>query len=275
MPTGTDADLVDLLTSGVLTPVGRIVDSSNGALLCSVEVAGDGDTRGADSDPVLVIHKPEASERPLWDYPDGTLVARERAAYLVSAAGGFDVVPPTVLRNGPLGPGSVQLWIGPVEGEPEPLVDVTPAHEVPDGWVVVLAGETPGGRPVVVSHSREPALRTVAVFDAVLNNSDRKGSHLLRDGTVVRGCDHGVSLGVEPKLRTVLWGWAGEPVPEADLARLDTLLEALGHGLADELATLLTRAEVRALRLRTEALLRSRRHPVPQPGWPAIPWPAL
>ena len=131
---------------------------------------------------MLVIHKPEASERPLWDYPDGTLVARERAAYLVSAAGGFDVVPPTVLRNGPLGPGSVQLWIGPVEGEPEPLVDVTPAHEVPDGWVVVLEGETPGGRPVVVSHSREPALRTVAVFDAVLNNSDRKGGHLLRDG---------------------------------------------------------------------------------------------
>ena len=186
MPTGTDADLVDLLTSGVLTPVGRIVDSSNGALLCSVELAGDGDTPGADPDPVLVIHKPEASERPLWDYPDGTLVARERAAYLVSAAGGFDVVPPTVLRNGPLGPGSVQLWIGPVEGEPAPLVDVTPAHEVPDGWVVVLEGETPGGRPVVVSHSREPALRTVAVFDAVLNNSDRKGGHLLRDGTVVQ-----------------------------------------------------------------------------------------
>ena len=128
MPTGTDADLVDLLTSGVLTPVGRIVDSSNGALLCSVEVAGDGDTPGADSDPVLVIHKPEASERPLWDYPDGTLVARERAAYLVSAAGGFDVVPPTVLRNGPLGPGSVQLWIGPVDGVRDvcPVVVCTP-----------------------------------------------------------------------------------------------------------------------------------------------------
>ncbi len=274
MPTGTDADLVDLLTSGVLTPVGRIVDSSNGALLCSVEAAGGRDA-DADTAPVLVIHKPEASERPLWDYPDGTLVARERAAYLVSAAGDFDVVPPTVLRNGPLGTGSVQRWVGPVEGEPEPLVDVTPAHEVPDGWVVVLEGESPGGRPVVVSHSPEPALRTVAVFDAVLNNSDRKGSHLLRDGAVVRGCDHGVSLGVEPKLRTVLWGWAGEPVPDADLARLETLLDALGHGLADELATLLTRAEVRALRLRTEALLRSRRHPAPRPGWPAIPWPAL
>jgi uncharacterized repeat protein (TIGR03843 family) len=273
VPTGTDADVVDLLTTGNLTPVGRIVDSSNGALLCSV--AADADGGGDDAEPLLVIHKPEASERPLWDYPDGTLVARERAAYLLSAAGGFDVVPPTVLRNGPLGPGSVQLWVGPVEGVRDPLVDVTPADAVPDGWVVVLEGESPGGAPVVVSHSPEPALRTVAVFDAVLNNSDRKGSHLLRDGGVVRGCDHGVSLGVEPKLRTVLWGWAGDPLPEADLARLETLLGALGRGLSDELEALLTRAEVRAVRARTEALLRSRRHPVPQPGWPAIPWPAL
>ena len=91
----------------------------------------------------------------------------------------------------------------------------------------------------------------------------------------MRGCDHGVSLGVEPKLRTVLWGWAGEPLPEADLARLETLLDALGQGLSDELEALLTRAEVRALQARTASLLRARRHPVPQPGWPAIPWPAL
>ena len=157
-------------------------------------------------------------------------MARERAAYLVSAAGGFDVVPPTVLRDGPLGPGSVQLWVGPVEGEPDPLVDVTPADAVPTGWVVVLEGESPGGAPVVVSHSPEPALRTVAVLDAVINNSDRKGGHLMRDGDIVRGCDHGVSLGVAPKLRTVLWGWAGEPLPEADLARVETLLDALGRG---------------------------------------------
>ena len=190
MPTVTDAELVELLTTGDLTPVGRIVDSTNGAILCSV---------GDSPEPVFVIHKPEASERRLWDYPDGTLVARERAAYLVSAAGGFGVVPPTVLREGPLGPGSVQLWIGPVEGQREPLVDVTTKHAVPDGWVVVLEGETPSGRPVVVSHSPEPALRTVAVLDAVLNNSDRKGGHLLRDGEVVRGCDHGVSLSVEPE----------------------------------------------------------------------------
>ena len=185
-------------------------------------------------------------------------------------------MPPTVLRNGPLGPGSVQLWVGPVEGVPEPLVDVTPADAVPEGWVVVIEGESPGGRPVVVSHSREPALRTVAVFDAVLNNSDRKGGHLLRDGDIVRGCDHGVSLGVEPKLRTVLWGWAGEPVPDTDLARVETLLDALGdgprrraRGAADpgrggspEVA--------RPARSCARVGTRSR-----SPGWPAIPWPAL
>ena len=143
----------------------------------------------------------------------------------------------------------------------------------PTGWVVVLEGETPVAGRSSSRTAREPALRTVAVLDAVLNNSDRKGGHLLRDGDVVRGCDHGVSLGVEPKLRTVLWGWAGEPVPDADLARLETLLDALGHGLADELATLLTRAEVaRAAARARRPLLRSRRPPAcREPGWPADP----
>ena len=256
MPTATDAELVDLLTAGTLTPVGRLVNSSNGALLCSVQGPD------CDAEPLLAIHKPESSERPLWDYPDGTLVARERAAYLVSTAGGFGVVPPTVLREGPFGPGSVQLWVGPLEA-------------VPPGWLVVLEGETPEGEPVVVSHSPEPALRTVAVLDAVLNNSDRKGSHLMREGSIVRGCDHGVSLGVEPKLRTVLWGWAGDEILDADLARLDALGQALAGSLATDLAALLTAVEVAALRDRGSTLLATRRHPLPTPGWPAIPWPAL
>ncbi|QIM20883.1 SCO1664 family protein [Phycicoccus sp. HDW14] len=266
MPTDTGAELEELLTRGDLTPVGRISGSSNGALLCLV---------GDPADEVLVIHKPEATERRLWDYPDGTLVARERAAWLVSEAGGFGVVPPTVLRNGPLGPGSVQLWVGPTTGEQEPLVVVVGPGEVPEGWHVVLEGESTLGEPVVVAHCAEPALRTVAVLDAALNNSDRKGSHLLRDGDAVRGCDHGVSLGVEPKLRTVLWGWAGEPIPEADLARLGQLSEALDGPLAEALAPLLTVEEVEALVHRVGALLRWPHHPAPRGGWPAIPWPAL
>ncbi|MBM6399612.1 SCO1664 family protein [Phycicoccus sp. MQZ13P-5] len=260
------AELEELLTRGDLTPVGRISGSSNGALLCLV---------GDPADEVLVIHKPEATERRLWDYPDGTLVARERAAWLVSEAGGFGVVPPTVLRDGPLGPGSVQLWVGPTTGEQEPLVDVVGPGEVPEGWHVVLEGESTLGQPVVVAHCGEPALRTVAVLDAALNNSDRKGSHLLRDGDVVRGCDHGVSLGVEPKLRTVLWGWAGERIPEADLARLERLAQALDGSLGEALAPLLTVEEVDALVHRVGSLLRWPHHPVPRGDWPAIPWPAL
>lgn len=267
MPTGTSAELEELLTRGDLTPVGRISGSSNGALLCFV---------GDPSDEVLVIHKPEATERRLWDYPDGTLVARERAAYLVSEAGGFDVVPPTVVRPGPLGPGSVQLWVGGLTDEDvDPLVDVLAPDEVPDGWYVVLEGESPLGETVVVAHCAEPALRTVAVLDAAINNSDRKGSHVLRDGDVVRGCDHGVSLSVEPKLRTVLWGWAGEDLPEADVMRLERLSEALTGPLAEELAPLLTVDEIDALERRVAGLLRTRVHPRPRGGWPAIPWPAL
>jgi uncharacterized repeat protein (TIGR03843 family) len=266
VPTGTDAELLELLTRGDLTPLGRVSDSSNGALLCVV---------GDPADEVLAIVKPEVSERPLWDYPDGTLVARERAAWLVSEAGGFGVVPPTVLRDGPRGPGSVQLWVGPVSGEPAPLVEVCGPREVREDWVVVLHGEDPRGERVVVAHSSEPALRTVAVLDAAINNSDRKGGHLLRDGEAVRGCDHGVSLGVEPKLRTVLWGWAGEPLVAADVERLERLRTSLAGGLADELAGLLTGAEIRALGARVDRLLRRGVHPVPEPGWPAIPWPAL
>ena len=137
----------------------------------------------------------------------------------------------------------------------------------PTGGSSCSRARRPGGRPVVVSHSPEPALRTVAVFDAVLNNSDRKGSHLLRDGDVVRGCDHGVSLGVEPKLRTVLWGWAGEPVPDADLARLDTLLDALGRRArrrARDAAD--PRRGARPAAAHARRCCASRRHPVPQPG---------
>jgi hypothetical protein len=335
VPTATDAELADLLARGSVNPVGRIVGSSNGALLCTVS--------GSDGE-CVAIYKPEATERPLWDYPDGTLTARERAAWLVSEAGGFGVVPPTVLRDGPLGPGSLQLWIGPVGTDTELLVDVTPRADVPAEWIVVLEGEDPAGEPVVVSHSPDPGLRTVAVLDAVLNNSDRKGGHVMRDpglvvdaglvgsagpvGSVgvvgsrgpggsggVRGCDHGVSLGVEPKLRTVLWGWAGMPMTDDDIARLERLAAALeisprgetearprnsregglrggprselrtgpGNepadgpigGLGSELASLLTHAEVIALGERVAGLLRHRVHPIPRPGWPAIPWPAM
>ncbi|PRY54874.1 putative repeat protein (TIGR03843 family) [Knoellia remsis] len=262
---GTDVER--LLAGGEVELLGRVVDSSNGAVL--VRVTGDTGSR-------LAIHKPVALERPLWDYPDGTLAARERAAYLVSAAGGFDVVPPTVLHDGPWGPAATQMWVGDPAREPEYVVDVVDPDEVPAGWREVLRGEAPDGSEVVVAHSSDAAVRTTAVFDALINNSDRKGGHLLLVGDDLWGVDHGVSLGVEPKLRTVLWGWAGQPIEDDDLARVARVRDALETGtLADELDELLTLSEVSALATRARTLLEDRRHPVPVPGWPPIPWPAM
>lgn len=246
--------------------VGRIVDSSNHALLVTCR---DGDLESS------AIYKPLRGERPLWDYPDGSLVARERAAYLLSHAGGFDVVPPTVLREGPFGPGSLQAWVGDVGGPDSGLVEVFAPHAVPDGWLVVLSAQDQHGEPVVLAHADDARLRSVAVLDAVLNNSDRKGSHLLLEGERLRGIDHGVSLGVEPKLRTVLWGWLGQPLQDPDLTALERLSLALDGDLDAQLAELLTPAEVDALARRVDTLRAAGVHPGPVPGWPAIPWPAL
>ena len=261
----TDAER--LLTVGEIELLGRIVDSSNGAVL--VRVGLDGESR-------LAIHKPVALERPLWDYPDGTLAGRERAAYLVSEVGGFDVVPTTVLHEGPWGTASTQEWVGRPDTAPGLVVDVVAPDAVPEGWREVLRGETPEGEEVVVAHAIDPVVRTTAVFDALINNSDRKGGHLLLVAGSLWGVDHGVSLGVEPKLRTVLWGWAGEPLDTADTERVERVHTALVEGdLRHRLADLLTTDEVDALRGRAESLLSMRTHPVPMPGWPAIPWPAM
>lgn len=230
-----------------------------------------------DDGRVPVIYKPIAGERPLWDFPDGSLAAREVAAFVVSRLGGFDLVPETVLREGPLGTGAVQRWLGEVpETAPSP-VTVSPPGEVPDGHLPVLHGEGERGEPVLVSHPDTPPLRSLAVLDAVLNNSDRKGSHVLTWEGRTWGIDHGVCLHAEPKLRTVLWGWAGDPLVDEDvarLARLEAALDPADDG-ADELAELLTEAEVDALRARVRRMLRSGCHPAPSGGWPSVPWPPL
>ncbi|MFW5474147.1 SCO1664 family protein [Knoellia sp. CPCC 206450] len=261
------AEVEHLLAEGEVELLGRIVDSSNGAVL--VRVGLDGETR-------LAIHKPVALERPLWDYPDGTLAGRERAAYVVSEAGHFGVVPTTVLHDGPWGTASTQEWMGRPDVAPDLVVDVVAPDAVPAGWREVLRGETPDGEEVVVAHADDARLRTAAVFDALINNSDRKGGHLLVVGGGLWGVDHGVSLGVEPKLRTVLWGWAGEPCDDADLERVERVRAALAEGtLRAELTGLLTPDEVAALQARAERLLATGLHPLPTPGWPAIPWPAM
>jgi len=263
-----------LLRAGELHPVGRVVDASNTALLCDVVAPGD--------EGVQVIYKPVKGEQPLWDFPDGTLAGREVAAFLVAQAGGWGVVPPTVLRDGPLGPGSAQLWIGdPFDDRApgEPVVDLVRVGQRRPGWLPVLDGQLPTGRRVTVVHQDRDDVRDAAVLDAVINNADRKGSHLVRDADGrLWGFDHGLTFHPAPKLRTVLWGWAGQPLRRGDVLRLETLRTALEDRrcrLRDSLAALLPPSDLIALEERVAGLLTAGEHPLPRLGGPAIPWPAL
>ncbi|MGQ0625352.1 MAG: SCO1664 family protein [Sporichthyaceae bacterium] len=237
-PELTEAVVTEILRRGELTIVGRMVDASNATLYCQASL--DGET-------VTCVHKPIAGERPLWDFPDGTLAAREVAAYEVSAATGWGIVPATVLREGPWGQGMCQRWI-------DADTDVDVARMV---------------------RTKDERLRPIAVLDAVINNADRKGGHLLitADGGI-RGIDHGVSFALDYKLRTLLWGWAGQDLPPDALEVLARLERDWERGLGPVLAGLLTPRETGATRRRIRALLASGRHPEPPDnGWPAVPWP--
>lgn len=241
MATSTEAArLLLALREGALTLDGRLVEATNASFVGVARLPGD------DFE-VRCVYKPIAGERPLWDFPDGTLAHREVAAYLVSEAAGWDVVPPTAFReDGPLGPGMAQQWI-----------------EVDEEMDLIEA-----------LRSGHPGLRRIALFDAVVNNTDRKGGHLLPlpDGRLL-GVDHGVCFSVEPKLRTILWGWRGTPLEPRELAALARLRTALDGRLGDGLRRHLDPAEAAATRLRVEALLAEGRFPQPSPDWPAVPWP--
>jgi uncharacterized repeat protein (TIGR03843 family) len=233
-------DALALLRCGEIEVEGRVVDASNATLYCAVS---------ADGVAAACVYKPVAGERPLWDFPDGTLAGREVAAFEVSAATGWDIVPPTVLRDGPLGPGMVQLWIDP--DEDVDLLRLIRRHD-------------------------DERLRRVAAFDAVVNNADRKGGHLLPTaGGRLYGVDHGVCFHVEDKLRTVLWQWAAQRIPLDDVAVLERLDADLGGTLGTRLGDLLTPREVRATQLRLRRLLRSGLFPEPGGEWPAVPWPPI
>ena len=232
-----------LLREGDLTLVGRMVTASNATFFCMVS--------GAGADPATAIvascvYKPTQGERPLYDFPDGTLACRELAAHAVSEASGWEIVPPTVMRDGPYGEGMVQLWV-----EVDESVDIAE----------------------LVS-SDNPALRRIAILDAVLNNADRKGGHLLPlpDGRIL-GIDNGLSFAVAPKLRTVLWRWRGQPLTDEERVVLLGLREQLTGVLRDELRPLLTADEVDAMAGRIEGLLAGGRLPRPDRDRPAIPWP--
>jgi uncharacterized repeat protein (TIGR03843 family) len=254
-----------LLSDGDLTVEGRLVAASNASFVGSLT---------HDGVQARCIYKPIAGERPLWDFPDGTLAARELAAYAVSEASGWAIVPPTVLRDGPYGPGMCQLWI---DADPDSvLVDIVTPDDMRTGWLPVLKAVDGDDQPVLLVHADDPRLRRMALLDIVCNNADRKGGHVLTtvDGHVY-GVDHGVCFHVEEKLRTVLWGWAGRPLTTGERRELARLRAALDTNLGVQLKDLLDTAEVTAVRDRIERLLETGRFPRPGRRWPVIPWPAF
>ncbi|CPR04336.1 phosphatidylinositol 3-and 4-kinase catalytic subunit [Mycobacterium bohemicum DSM 44277] len=272
-PPSSGHDRQAVLLDGELTILGRIRSASNATFLCEA-------TLGEDT--VHCVYKPVSGEQPLWDFPDGTLAGREVSAYLISRQLGWNIVPHTIIRHGPAGPGMLQLWVDQpgdaADSDPAPgpdLVDLFPAGKRVPGYLPVLRAYDYAGDEVMLMHADDIRLWRMAVFDVLVNNADRKGGHVLRDlEGHIYGVDHGVCLHVENKLRTVLWGWAGKPVDGKTLAAVADLADALTGSFAEELAEQITTAEIAALRMRACALLDNPVMPGPNRHRP-IPWPAF
>jgi hypothetical protein len=236
------ARILQVLSCGQLRDEhGMLRWSSNYTFLVSV---AEGDVR------FKAVYKPQRGERPLWDFPDGTLCYREVAAFHVSAQLGWDVVPPTVLREGPRGIGSVQYYID----------------------------HNPDVNYFSLDETYADQLRKLAAFDYITNNADRKGGHCLLDAhDHVWGIDHGICFHAAPKLRTVIWDFAGQPVPESLLHDLQGMLKEVEDGtspLRQVLDRLLTTQELNALQSRMRRLIQRREYPRPGPG-PNYPWPPV
>ncbi|GAA1480244.1 SCO1664 family protein [Gordonia sinesedis] len=267
---------LECLRDGELVIIGRIPSASNATLVCDVL---------HDGHELRCVYKPVRGEVPLWDFPDGTLAGREVASYLISEHLGWATIPETILRDGPLGPGMVQRWIdiadpgcgpGDLPAARPDLVDLCPPDAIPEGFRTILRALGPGGEPVTLVHADDPRLQRMAVLDVILNNADRKGGHVLEglDGGVY-GVDHGICLHTDDKLRTVLWGWAGEPVPAHLVADLSDLAGTLTDDDADLRAILrehITGDEIDAVAVRALELADAGRMPQPPPHRP-IPWP--
>ena len=240
---------------------GRLLTASNATFLTRLQ--GD----GLD---LQCVYKPTQGERPLWDFPINTLGRREVAAFEVSRAAGFDCVPVTVFVEGPLGPGSLQVWVESEDDAVARLVDLVPSRKVPKrGWFRCVVGLDADDAAVAVIHRDDPALRRLAVFDVLVNNADRKGGHILSSEGHLFGIDHGVTFNVEHKLRTLLWGWGGSELDDDErelVRRTRDEAPAVLVGLLDD-------EEVDALTRRADLLLSRGRLPRPRGQWPSIPWP--
>lgn len=262
------ADITEVLNEGELTVLGQLRAASNASFLCDVSHHGAR---------VRCIYKPIRGERPLWDFPDGTLAQREVAAYEIACELGWHLVPLTVLRDGPFGPGMVQEWITDDAPAENPLLGIFEPEALPSGWLPVLRAVTSDDDEVVLAHADDERLARLAVFDLIVNNADRKGGHILiaADGTVY-GIDHGICLHREDKLRTVLWGWAGRPIPERFLPDVRRLGKALTGDFGVRIGTLITAPELAAMRERIRQLLATPHFPRPVSGlgpMSPIPWP--
>ncbi len=224
------------ISASPLKIIGRLVDASNATLQAVIE----------DSDPLIkVIYKPIAGERPLWDFEDGNLASRELSAFIVSDVAGFEIVPFTTLRDGPFGMGMVQQWI-----EVDNKVDV-----------------------IEFGQSENPQLKRLALFDAVINNTDRKFGHLLLEQSgKLYGCDHGVAFHKENKLRTVLWQFAGINFDQDEINLLGALLKI---DWREKLSSYITDEEIQALYVRIQNLINDGKFPEPSQNWPAVPWPPV
>ena len=225
------------LSHGSLSISGRLVDASNATLYATCEVK---DRR------LTCIYKPIAGERPLWDFPDGTLANREYLTFLLSHWLGLHLVPPTVLRDGPYGTGMVQLWI-----------DIDESVDLMEFF-----------------KEDHPELRKIALLDLITNNTDRKIGHLIptADGRVF-GCDHGVTFHEEDKLRTVLWQWSSESFSEGELEILRLAALLLGAEKRDVVLGLIEEEELEAALNRIDRALKAGTFPEPSEDWPAVPWP--
>jgi hypothetical protein len=232
--------ILALLSQGEIRLEGQFLWGSNYTFLASV---------GGPGGELKAVYKPSRGERPLWDFPDGTLAAREVAAFRLSSALGWDLVPPTVLReDGPAGPGSLQRFL-----------DIDPERHA-----------------FTFSDPERERLRPTVLFDLLANNADRKAGHvLLADDGHIWLIDHGVCFHEEDKLRTVLWDFAGAPIPPHLLQDVTRLQQGLKNGKLQEVfSDLLTTGEIEALHRRASKLIREGRFPEPGPGRP-IPWPLV
>jgi len=241
---------------GALTLVGRLIEASNATFVV------------ADAEGRRFVYKPVVGEAPLWDFPRRTLSRREVAAYELSLASGFGVVPPTRwITDGPLGQGSLQDWVEAGDS----LALLVKVGDIPPGWHGIVLGVDADDHEVALVHADDPRLRRLALFDVVVNNADRKAGHILATDGPVFGVDHGVTFHTDPKLRTILWGWSGDPLLDNDR----TLLAAVLAVAEETLGPWLRPDEVTAVLERTQALLDAGTFPEPGDAWPVIPWPPI